>query len=33
MEGCIFNKQETIRTTSDILQAIQLTRNISKDDE
>ena len=33
MEGHILDKQETIWTTSNVLQAMQLTRNISKDDE
>ena len=33
MKGCILNKQGTIRTTSDILWAMQLVRDISKDDE
>ena len=33
MEGCILDKQRTIQTISDILWAMQLTRNISKDDE
>ena len=33
MEGHILNKQGTIQTTSDVLWAMQLTRNISKDDE
>ena len=33
MEGYILDKQETIQTTSDILQAMQLARNISKNDE
>ena len=33
MEDYILDKQETIRTTSDILLAMQLARNISKDDK
>jgi len=33
MEGCILDKQGTIRTTSDILWAMQLARDILKDDE
>ena len=33
MEGCILNQQRTIRISSDVLQTMQLTRNISKDDE
>jgi len=33
MEGSIFNKQRAIQTKSDIFLVMQLTRNISKDDE
>ena len=33
MEDCILDKQRIIQATSDILWAIQLTRNILKDDE
>ena len=33
MEGHILDKQGTIQTISDILWAIQLSRNILKDDE
>jgi len=33
MKGCILDKQRTIQTTSDVLWAMQLARNISKDDE
>jgi len=33
MKGHILDKQETIRTTSDVLWAMQLARDISKNDE
>ena len=33
MEGYIFNKQRIIQTMSHVFWAMQLTRNISKNDE
>ena len=33
MKSNILNKQRTIRTQSDVFQIIQLTKNISKDNE
>ena len=33
IEGCISNQQRTIRTSSDVLLTIQLTRNLSKNDK
>jgi len=33
MENSLFDKQRTIRTKSDVLWTIQLTRNISIDDD
>jgi len=33
MEGRIPNQQRTIRTSSDVLQTMQLVRNLSKNDE
>jgi len=33
MEGCIPNQQKTIRTSSDVLQTMQLARNLLKNDE
>jgi len=33
MESSLFNEQRTIQTKSDILQTMQLTRNISIDND
>ena len=33
MEDCILDKQRTIQTTSDVLQAMQLARDISKNNK
>ena len=33
MEGHIPNKQRTIQTSNDVLQTMQLTKNLSKNDE
>ena len=33
MESCISNQQGTIQTSSDVFWTMQLTGNISKDDE
>jgi len=33
MKGRIPNQQRTIRTSSDVLQTMQLARNLSKNDE
>ena len=33
MENSLLNKQRTIQTSSDVLQIVQLSRNISMDDE
>ena len=33
MEGYILDKQRTIQTSSNVLQTMQFTRNLSKNDE
>ena len=33
MESSLFDKQKTIQTESDVLWTVQLTRNISTDDD